>query len=151
MSSPAAEPEAPTARATAQARRRLNALIALFLLFQIAMPLRYYLGGRGTDERFSWRMFSSVRMQRCSASVRETIGGDEREVPLGRALHVAWVGMLERYRPAVVDKFLERRCEGEGVTRVRFARRCTNTDGSTTPPIDATRTCASGAQEVSAP
>ncbi len=60
-------PEAPP-------RRRFGVsdmFIACFLLAQIALPLRYYLGGRGTDERFSWRMFSSQRVEQCAVDVDE--------------------------------------------------------------------------------
>jgi hypothetical protein len=120
-----------------------NALIAAFLLFQIAMPLRYYLGGRGYDERFSWRMFSSVRMQRCDVRVREVLDGDdERAVGLERELQVAWIGMLERYRSQVVDEFLARRCARDGVRRARYERACTDTDGTVLPRMHVALDCA---------
>src|SRR3954447_372732 len=90
-------------------RRALrNLAIAAFLMFQLVMPLRYYLGGGGSDERVSWRMFSSVRMQKCDVRVDETVRGERRKVDLEATLQIAWVGMLERNRPAVVDKFLQR-------------------------------------------
>ena len=148
MDRPAAKPERASARTP---RSWQTALIAAFLLFQIAMPLRYYLGGRGTDERFSWRMFSSVRMQRCSAAVDETIDGRKRDVALGQALHVAWVGMLERYRPAVVDAFLLRRCRTTDATHVHFRRTCINTDGTSPKPIEVALDCAQGVPKEAAP
>jgi hypothetical protein len=123
-------------------------LIAAFLLFQLAMPLRYYLGGGGTDERFSWRMFSSVRMQKCDVNVRETIVRNgkpaQQTVDLGREMQVAWVGMLERYRPTVVDKFLRRRCEQARASSVRYLRKCTNTDGSQSAPLAVEINCTAG-------
>ena len=121
-----------------------NALIAAFLLFQIAMPLRYYLGGRGYDERFSWRMFSSVRMQRCDVRVRDVLAsGAERTVDLERELQVAWIGMLDRYRSQVVDAFLHRRCRADSVRAARYERTCTDTDGTVLPKMQVELTCAS--------
>jgi hypothetical protein len=133
----------PTQAARRHALR--NAAIAAFLLFQIAMPLRYYLRGGGTDERFSWRMFSSIRMQKCDMSVRETADGQERKVDIDRAVQVAWVGMLERDRPAVVEKFLARRCAIEGVSSVHYHRACQETNGSWSQPLDLVMDCKSGA------
>jgi hypothetical protein len=126
-----------------------NLLIAAFLLFQIAMPLRYYLGGRGSDERFSWRMFSSVRMQRCDVQVYETTAeGGEQQLKLARELQVAWIGMLERNRPQVVEKLLRRRCAAPGVRSVRYARACKDTDGSELPSVHTTLDCARGVLET---
>src|SRR5438477_6595214 len=106
-------------------RAASNGFIAAFLLYQIAMPLRYYARGGGYDERFSWRMFSTVRMQKCTVRVRETAkpddGGEarERSVNLNHELQIAWIGMLERDRPQVVRKFLARRCQQPDVSAVR--------------------------------
>jgi hypothetical protein len=144
--SPADEPSREPAAAPDATRARPVALafIGLFLLFQIAMPLTYYLGGRGPDERFSWRMFSSVRMQKCSVRVDETAAGEERAVDLDREVQVAWVGMLERYRPAVVEKLLQRRCERAQASEVRFVRRCVETDGSKAPVLTVALDCQAG-------
>jgi hypothetical protein len=117
-------------------------LIALFLLYQIAMPLRYYARGGGDDERFSWRMFSSVRLRKCQAHVHEVVAGKSRAVELGKAVQIAWIGMLERGRPQVVDKLLRRRCEQPGVSETRYERSCTNTDGSAAPPLARRMDCA---------
>ena len=135
---------APQPAAGTRARAAALAFIALFLLFQIAMPLRYYLGERGSDERFSWRMFSSVRMQKCRVRLDETVDGERRSVDLDREVQVAWIGMLERYRPTVVEKVLRRRCERGGATRVDFERRCVDTDGSVLPSLLVGVDCASG-------
>jgi hypothetical protein len=121
-----------------------NAAIAAFLLFQLIMPLRYYLGGGGSDERFSWRMFSSVRMQKCDVRVDDVVDGERRKVDLESTLQIAWVGMLERNRPAVVDKFLARRCGEPNVSAVRYRRTCQNTDGTRPPPLVLERDCKTG-------
>lgn len=126
-----------------------NALIAIALLYQVAMPLRYYLGERGTDERFSWRMFSTVRMQKCSVQVFETIeddGAEKRQrVDLTKMLQIAWLGMLERYRPQVVEKVLSRRCAAPSVKHAHYVRNCSDTDGKALPELRLSRDCASGA------
>jgi hypothetical protein len=145
MSTPAANAEATAPAPATRSRALRNAAIAGFLLYQIVMPLRYYLGGGGTDERFSWRMFSSIRMQKCDFSVRETAGGKEHKVDIGAALQIAWIGMLERNRPAVVEKVLVRRCAEPGVSAVRYERKCQETDGSWSAPFELDRDCKSGA------
>jgi hypothetical protein len=126
-------------------RAASNAFIAFFLLCQVAMPLRYYLGGRGDDERFSWRMFSSVRMHKCTVRVQEVVAGRAREVELGHAMQIAWIGMLERNRPQVVTKLLRRRCQERGVSEARYHRSCTGNDGGALPPLELAMDCASGA------
>jgi hypothetical protein len=133
----------PSAGSNRDSRALASTLIAAFLLFQVAMPLRYYLGGRGYDERFSWRMFSSVRMQRCNVQVRETgADGSDRKLDLERELQVAWIGMLERYRAQVVEELLRKRCAQPGTREVRYTRSCRDTDGSELPKIRATLDCA---------
>jgi hypothetical protein len=127
-----------------RSRALSNAFIALFLLYQVAMPLRYYLGGRGDDERFSWRMFSSVRLQKCEVRVQEIVAGQSREVKLSQAVQIAWIGMLERNRPQAVEKLLRRRCRESGVTETRYTRRCRDTDGSALPPLELRMDCAHG-------
>ncbi len=146
----APQPDAPAPAAAAAApsslggRRASNAFILLFLLYQVAMPLRYYLGGRGDDERFSWRMFSTVRMHRCDVRLYQVEAGQRRPVDLTRAVQVAWIGMLERNRPQVVRALMRRRCREPDTNAVRFERRCTNTDGTALPPLLLDMSCQSG-------
>ncbi|MDH5674098.1 MAG: HTTM domain-containing protein [Myxococcales bacterium] len=138
-----APPVAPPAN-----RRLANAFILLFLAYQVLMPLRYYLGEGGYDERFSWRMFSTLRLQRCSIAVTEQ-GGDSqdlgpRPVDLKSELHVAWINILKRYRPAVVEKFMRSRCRQADVSSVGYLRNCVDTDGATLPPLELKLDCDSG-------
>jgi hypothetical protein len=126
-------------------RRASSALIALFLVYQLAMPLRYYIGGRGDDERFAWRMFSSLSLRRCTPAVQEIVldnGVEEpRPLQLGAVLHARWVGILERYHPRMVRKFLQSRCIQPDVTAVRYELTCTDVDGSALPPVEVTLPC----------
>jgi hypothetical protein len=136
MSDARQTPPEPSRAAT---RRLSNLFIAAFLAFQISMPLRYYLGDRGYDERFSWRMFSTIRMQQCDMQISESVarGGDGepafRDVRVRRDVQAAWVNLLERVRMPVVEKYLERRCEQQDASLVRYTRRCTDTDGAALP------------------
>jgi hypothetical protein len=164
IEAPAREPEAvagetapaPTPRAgdrfdpfgSPRARLLSNVFIALFLAYMLGMPLRYYLGGRGLDERFSWRMFSSVRMLKCKVEVDEHVdkGGDvdERSVSLTKEVQVAWIGLLERGRPLVIEKLLTRRCAQEGVVQVDYHLTCKAPDGSDGPGLDHHMKCSDG-------
>ena len=67
-------------------RRWFGVFAGLFLLFQFAMPLAYYFGDQAYDERFSWRMFSPVHLERCSIDVVEQVEGADRKVPLWELL-----------------------------------------------------------------
>jgi len=128
----------------ARQRRLANLFILAFLAFQVGMPLRYYLGERGYDERFSWRMFSTLRLQQCEMQVTEASTGSAefKDVQVRRDVQAAWVSLLERVRKPVVEKYLLRRCERQGVEKVAYTRRCTDTDGSALPPQRLTLDCA---------
>src|SRR6185369_4719609 len=64
---------------------------ALWLLVHVAIPLHYYyLGDDLYDERFAWRMFSAVRLQRCEVVVTELARGSVRAVPLIQILPAPW-------------------------------------------------------------
>ncbi|MCG8555928.1 MAG: hypothetical protein MJD61_11675 [Proteobacteria bacterium] len=120
-----------------RARRLTDVLIAGFVLVQLALPLSCYLADRGSDERFCWRMFSTLRMRSCSVLVLETRSESgervSRELALYKALHSAWVSSLKRFRRNVVDKFLRWRCEQPGTTSAVFTRSCREPDGSEVP------------------
>lgn len=130
---------------TGGARAAIPALGLLWLLVMIAIPLRYYQGDDRYDERFSWRMFSAVRVARCQVRVSETRDGGERPTPLPEILPAPWIELMKRNRPAVIDGFLRWRCDTrEGVSAVRFHNECTDPAGGELPPIDRAIECASG-------
>jgi hypothetical protein len=99
------------------------AAIAVLVLAQLAIPLRYYLGGDPYDERFSWRMFSEVRVVSCDPSASETKADAHAEIELGHEIHEAWIGLLTRNREPVIERFLMHRCEG-GASDATFVNRC---------------------------
>jgi hypothetical protein len=127
-----------------KARVRTTVFIAVFAAIQVLLPLRYYFAEDVYDERFSWRMFSGVRMQDCTVEVVETVGGSPRQVELDQVLHVSWQTTLKRNREGPIWKFLERRCEEEGVERVTMSSFCARASGDALPVKERTRICASG-------
>jgi len=132
-------------------RLRTTAFIAVIVALQTLIPLGYYLGDDPYDERFSWRMFSAVRVVRCRAAVTEKVGeaGSVRQVPLMTTIHEAWVSTLQRNRAGVIQAFLRRRCEEPDVTEVTLVNHCVNAGGTPIDPIEWARDCESA--EVTAP
>jgi hypothetical protein len=129
---------------TAAPRRRYeNWIIALVLSFEVITPLTYYLGARGYDERFSWRMFSTLRLRDCKVRVTETPrdGSAAREVAVERDVQLAWLRLLERMRTAVVERYLERRCASGEMAQVDFVCTCSDTDGRALPPTQRSMVC----------
>ena len=135
----------PAPSAHDRARKIATVFSLVFLSFQVIVPLLYYVGPRDYDERFSWRMFSTVRLRDCQVQVSETLhdtsGTQVRPVAIERDVQVAWVKLLERMRDAVVDKYLERRCEREHVVQVQYVGRCNDTDGTALPALERVMHC----------
>jgi hypothetical protein len=125
----------------ARPRRLQDFFIAAVLALQIIVPLSYYLSDRSYDERFSWRMFSTLRLRDCKVQVLETVGGSRREVAVQRDVQLAWLRLLERMRSAVIDRYLARRCQQPDVEEVQFIGTCQNTDGQTLPPSTRSLRC----------
>ena len=101
--------------------------IAAFLLVQLLLPLAYYVGRRDPhDERFAWRMFSPMRMVRCTLDVTR----DGAPVPLGSEFHEAWIELAQRGRFAVIDAMGETLCDRYPNTRIEPRLACTYLDGS---------------------
>jgi hypothetical protein len=135
-------------------RALVNVFIVCLLIFQVAIPLTYYLGRRTTDERFSWRMFSSVILQICRVRAFESGSrSGERafhEVNLWPDLHPAWIRLLERYPPQLVSAVLRWRCERTDAEAVHLERRCQSPGGAALPPDRISIDCASGTTRVPA-
>lgn len=128
-----------------RARSVIAVACLVWALAMIAIPLRYYVGEDRYDERFSWRMFSAVRVARCQVRVSEVRDGSERPIPLMEVLPAPWAALLERNRSAVIDGFLRWRCETrEGVREVRFRNECRDPAGGELPPVARTIECAGG-------
>ena len=86
-----------------------------FILLQIALPLSYYVNENEYDERFAWRMFSSVRMTRCSFQLASSDGTTETPLSLPKEYHVVWINLAKRARLDVIDAMVERACAKHSV------------------------------------
>jgi hypothetical protein len=123
--------------------RILLALVAAIVV-QLLIPLTYYLREDRYDERFAWRMFSAIRVERCEATAFETRGTEDRALVLSRVVHAAWEQHFERNRRVVIERFLESRCTPD-VTRVRIENACSDARGVALPKRVYERTCRTGA------
>lgn len=120
---------------TGRARRRASTVIAAVLLFQLLAPLRYYLARERRDERFSWRMFSSVDAAACVLSVYGADPSSYTTVPLRPLLPARWIEELERGQPRVVRAFLRWGC-GKGIAAaLRYELACTAPSGAALAPV----------------
>ena len=123
----------------------------LAVALQVAIPASYYFRTDRDDERFSWRMFSAVRVKRCDVDLREQQAGAWDEVDLAPLLHASWRNALKRGRARVIEHLLEVRCEQPGREAVELVRRCKNTHGEKYAPERTRRQCDTGALEREAP
>jgi len=130
-------------------RRLISLGVAAYLIWQIAVPLRYYLRENRRDERFAWRIFSAlvIAPYRCDVRVAEVSHGEQlgREVNLERTLHDAWIGLLKVGQDAVVKRFLRLRCRSDPlVDAVEFSRTCRREDRAPAPHRRVRLECRSG-------
>jgi hypothetical protein len=103
-------------------------VIAGFVLVQLLLPLHYYTVRRDKhDERFSWRMFSSMRMLRCEPKFQI----DDRPLPLASTFHEAWVEIARRGRLRIVEAMSAQLCARNPGQRVQLDLACHYLDGST--------------------
>jgi hypothetical protein len=99
--------------------------MALFLASQVAIPLTYYLYKEPADERFAWRMFSSVHMGHWkSPQVVARVYRDgevfEQAVPVEKLLvESSWKNLRDGH-PDYRDKFLRHYLEQSGADEVLF-------------------------------
>jgi hypothetical protein len=136
-------------------RAIVSLVIVLYLLWQVAVPISYYLGDDANDERFSWRMFSAIAYihRTCTATVTEieSLPGagntpSVRPLELRSILHPTWIVLLNRYRRPVVDKFLRTRCQNDlRPTEIEYSRSCPLAGESRIPSVTVRLTCPTGA------
>ena len=99
--------------------------IAVFVLVQLLLPLHYYVGRRDPhDERFSWRMFSPMRMTHCTPHV--AIDGAPFSLP--SEFHEAWIELAERGRFVVVEAMAAKLCREHAGAEVELSLDCTYLD-----------------------
>ena len=103
-------------------RRRTQAFLLAYVLVQAGVPLAYYAAPeRSLDERFAWRMFSTLRAVDCAP--RGWVGG--RPVAWERELHGGWIALLRRGRPSVAAAAVEHLARRHPGEPVELALTCT--------------------------
>ncbi len=83
-------------------------LILVVVTSQLILPILYYVARRDPhDERFAWRMFSPMRMTKCTPHF--TV--DNKPVVLSLQFHEAWIEIAKRGRFVVIEEMAARLCE----------------------------------------
>jgi hypothetical protein len=99
--------------------------IAAFVLLQLLLPLSYYLARRDPhDERFAWRMFSAMRMTRCTLRVAL----DGKPLDLTTRFHTAWLETAGRGRFSVIEAMGAKLCADHPGSAVTVSLDCTYFD-----------------------
>ena len=126
---------------TTYSKQFLIPALVIFFGVQSWVAGSYYLGDYPWDERFSWRMFSTVRSLSCQTQMwrTEASGGPCPDgnsfgcstVRMSRHYHMVWVNLLKRGRLQVLDQIAARECTNlKGQGKVFFDLSCP----SPTPP-----------------
>lgn len=151
MSEPRNEVIAPPP--TGRARTLARIVAAVWALAMLLIPLRYYAPGHDEyDERFAWRMFSQVRVRECALVARDRRESGERVVSLSEVLPAPWISLLQRNRPAVIERYLAWRCETEeDVVASYVTLSCSDASGEALPMAAHLRVCESGVRADGSP
>ncbi len=120
-----------------QPRLITSFFIAAYLLCQLALPLSYYAGEDKSDERFAWRMFSTIHFLRktCVLSLGEwRPGGRLRPLTNEELINTVprrWMKLFFRNWVAIVEKVLRSHCrKNPALSAVELRRKCDAADGS---------------------
>ena len=124
------ETEPPPAQPSGKARRRTGAFIAAFVLLQFLIPLTYLTRTDTADERFTWRSLTEPSAPACETQASlERLGGVREAIAPEKLIHQDWVAYVAQGRRAVVEAFLQKQCEGDGVVSVALLNRCDDERG----------------------
>ena len=119
-------------------RALILGFITAFICLQMVVPATYYAGDNPSDERFSWRMFSMRRAERCQISVQEHVGTPGqvtvRDLHLSSLIHEGWKSAISRRRTDVIQAFFRWRCEEAGVIQIGVIRSCRDATGGAKEP-----------------
>lgn len=146
-------------------RLAVSCVIGAWLLWQVSVPLAYYIrdyrsGEAQEEQRFSWRMFSQTWMlQRgCNIAAFDLVapaGADGpptvRRLDLYRLLESIWIEQLREGRREVAEKFLRSRCARDpSVVQAELMRTCPIAPGSRLPELNLRLVCRAGPPPASA-
>ncbi|MBW2215190.1 MAG: hypothetical protein JRF48_12345 [Deltaproteobacteria bacterium] len=83
------------------------------------------------DERFTWRSLSAPTAPSCETSASlERFDGQHEAISPEKLIHQDWVDYVSQGRRAVVDAFLRKQCEADGVLQVELVNRCDDERGT---------------------
>ncbi|MEM7243745.1 MAG: hypothetical protein AAF533_00295 [Acidobacteriota bacterium] len=99
-----------------------DVFLVVFIAVQVLLPLHYYtLREDRFDERFAWRMFSSVSMMRCESVFHR----NGELVDIEEAVPATWAKMLKKRRASAVrHAMIQRLCESAPDAVVTLDLRC---------------------------
>jgi hypothetical protein len=117
-------------RAVAHVRSLLSTwhgrIIALVVVGGLLLPLHYYLPTHrdAHDERFAWRMFSPMRMAKCSTKFTRN------DAPLDATaeFHEAWLELAKRGRFRVIEAMGAHLCKKYSSSSIAIELDCTYLD-----------------------
>lgn len=126
-------------------RTLILVFITAFIGIQFLIPAAYYARDNQADERFSWRMFSMRRAERCQLSVREQSGpvGAQRtrKIQLSSLIHEGWKSAMARRRSEVIRAFFLWRCQEAQISQVTLTRSCRDATGRPLEPDRLVHVC----------
>lgn len=106
--------------------RTRDVCIAVYLVVQLLLPLSYYtVRDDRFDERFSWRMFSDIRMLKCQAAYTRGTS----PVTLSQEFHMAWNTLVQRGRGDVIDAVTAELCKDASGQELYLRLECREADG----------------------
>jgi hypothetical protein len=102
-------------------------VILVILTSQLLIPVHYYTARKDEhDERFAWRMFSPMRMARCTPKfVRDDAAAP---MSLEPEFHEAWIEIAQRGRFRVVEAMGAKLCTKYPGSEIRVTLECTYLD-----------------------
>jgi hypothetical protein len=134
-----------------RSRTIASIFIVSYLVWQFALPVSYYLSDDDSDERFAWRMFSSLSyfQKGCEVVVSEWARGNGTRMgvnsPQKLDLQQSWSELLAKNRSAVVTKYLQLRCRASPLSSaVQFVQICPVPGGARAPYEEIWLNCRTG-------
>ncbi|MEM7434489.1 MAG: hypothetical protein AAF436_04990 [Myxococcota bacterium] len=111
-------------------RRRSGLFIAGFVALQFIIPLTYLVREDRADDRFTWRVTAASEAPTCETTA-EILTSEDVEVAVSpeSTVHRDWIELLRRDRRVVVEAFLEKQCEVEGVLEATLVNTCDDAQG----------------------
>lgn len=125
------ETEPPPPHPNVKTRRRSGVFIAAFVALQFVVPLTYLVREDASDDRFTWRRFTAPEAPMCETSASlQRVDGAEEDLSLQKLIHQDWLRYVQQGRRTVVDAFLLKQCEAEGIAQVELVNRCADERGT---------------------